>query len=109
MTLRLIIHINNILLLFFIYSIYNIQDPNIPFQVMKLSNAPPDIEQSPSKVSFSAALGEYGASFDFGPSISLKKKPRPYTKNEGTSLTVWPAYIVRGNGDVLVAYTEVVR
>jgi hypothetical protein len=52
--------------------------------LMKLSNAPPDIEQSPSKVSFSAALGEYGASFDFGPPISLKKKPRPYTKNEGS-------------------------
>ncbi|XP_071178496.1 nucleoporin 88-like isoform X2 [Mytilus edulis] len=90
-------------------SIYNIQEPNIPVQVIKLSNAPQDINQSPTKVSFPAVLGEYAASFDFGPPVTLKKKQRPYTKTETASVTVWPAYIVRGNGDVLVAYTEVSR
>ena len=88
-------------------SIYNIQDPNVPVQVIKLSHAPQDINQSPTKVSFPAALGEHAASFDFGPPITLKKKSRPYARTEGAEVTVWPAYIVRGNGDVLVAYTEV--
>lgn len=72
---------------------------------MKLGDSLQDLTDSPSKPSYRAALGDVAASFDFGPPLELKRKNRFHSTLTSPDV-VWPAYIVFGNGDVIIAYTD---
>ena len=64
---------------------------------------------SPSKFSISAALGETAVAFTFGPPQELQPVKKPFqTPSTEHVVTVWPVYVVKGNGDIMVTYSEVV-
>jgi nuclear pore complex protein Nup88 len=64
---------------------------------------------SPSKLlNITAALGETAVAFTFGPPQELVPAKRPFqTPSKETAMTVWPVYVVKGNGDIMVTYSEV--
>ncbi|OWF40258.1 Nuclear pore complex protein Nup88 [Mizuhopecten yessoensis] len=92
-----------------ILSVYNVQFPDIPTQVIHLDSHGADLSQTTSCISVATALGERTMGFDFGPSIQLSRRAslsQSSLYSQTDSITVWPAYIVKGNGDMLVAYTD---
>ncbi|RWS31668.1 nuclear pore complex protein Nup88-like protein [Leptotrombidium deliense] len=87
--------------------VYNINEPHIVHHEIKLSNCEL-IGKSPFSV-FASSLGETAVSFDFGlpvPKSSYKcnedEQPLTLTSSE----CLWPIYVLKGNGDVLVVYTN---
>lgn len=63
---------------------------------------------SPSKLNIMAALGETVVGFDFGGPQEIQPLPQQFQipKQEDV-LTVWPVFFVKGNGDIIVSYSEV--
>ena len=59
-----------------------------------------------TRPSISTALGEHAVSFDFGSGeeVSYKNKGSPVSQRDVKM--VWPVYCVKGNGDVVVAYSD---
>lgn len=88
-------------------STYNIQEPNVPLQVIHLGDRDQNFSQSPTRKSYNAALGERATCFDFGPPQELERKQRNLSITNRDSYMVWPVYVVKGNGDVLVAYVDI--
>ncbi|XP_041349036.1 nucleoporin 88-like [Gigantopelta aegis] len=88
-----------------IFSIYDISEPDKPVQMIHLDDGEFDFNVSPSKMTLSTALGETAVSFDFGPPVELKVKERLGIVTNDDDIQVWPAYIVKGSGDVVIAYT----
>lgn len=87
------------------FSTYDLNEPDVPIHVVKLGDAAQDLTDSPTKPSYRAALGDVAASLDFGPPVELRRKNRRHS-TLATPDVVWPAYIVYGNGDVVIAYTD---
>ncbi|XP_069135413.1 nucleoporin 88-like isoform X2 [Argopecten irradians] len=93
-----------------VLSVYNIQQPDVPVQVIHLDSGGPEPSQSSSCISVATALGEKTMGFDFGPPIQLSRRPtfsQSSQSSQSDSVTVWPAYVVKGNGDMMVAYTDI--
>ncbi|KAJ8312006.1 hypothetical protein KUTeg_009379 [Tegillarca granosa] len=88
-------------------STYDIQEPNVPLQVIHLGDRDQNFSQSPTKRSYSAALGESATCFDFGPPLELGRKQKNLSLTNRDSYLVWPVYVVKGNGDVLIAYVDI--
>lgn len=86
-------------------STYDLREPDVPIHTVTLGDSLQDLTDSPSKTSYRAALGDVAASFDFGPPVELKRKNRFHSTLTSPDV-VWPAYIVFGNGDVVIAYTD---
>nr|XP_022342130.1 nuclear pore complex protein Nup88-like [Crassostrea virginica] len=86
-------------------STYDLNEPDVPIHVVKLGDAAQDLTDSPTKPSYRAALGDVAASLDFGPPVELRRKNRRHSTLAAPDV-VWPAYIVYGNGDVVIAYTD---
>ena len=92
------------------FSIYNILTPDHPVQTVHLGDEDHSFGMSLTRPSISTALGEHAVSFDFGTVEEV------FCKNRGSPLgmqsvqkearAVWPVYCVKGNGDVVVAYTD---
>ncbi|KAK3082723.1 hypothetical protein FSP39_003496 [Pinctada imbricata] len=89
-------------------STYNISEPESPSQIIKFGENVQEFSQSPSRKNFSAVLGDVAASFDFGTPLELVKKQRLHSSSLRPLEPdiVWPVYVVRGNGDVIMAYTD---
>lgn len=87
------------------FSTYDLREPDVPIHIVTLGDSLQDLTDSPSKTSYRAALGDVAASFDFGPPVELKRKNRFHSTLTSPDV-VWPAYIVFGNGDVVIAYTD---
>lgn len=92
---------------YFILRIYHIDDEQTPSQTINLSWDPkgnPITDQNYIS-SIAMSLGEIAVSFDFGPPI-----PKCYDVEPSTITTrdecLWPIYILRGNGDVLLVYSS---
>ncbi|KAK7087821.1 nucleoporin 88-like [Littorina saxatilis] len=93
-----------------IFSVYNLTEPERPLSSTNLQPGELNsFQASPTKFNISAALGETAVAFTFGPPHELRPVKRPFQipKSED-AVTVWPVYVVRGNGDVMVTYSEVV-
>lgn len=86
-------------------STYDLKEPDVPLHTVKLGDAVQDVSDSPNKPSYRAALGDVAASFDFGPAIPLQRKNRLHSTLVSPDV-VWPAYVVYGNGDVIIAFTD---
>jgi hypothetical protein len=94
-------------LTFIFYSIYDILDPDRHVQTVFLGDSEVSYSLSLSHPSpISGALGDCVMSFDFGPSEVVEKKSGSYRASKMDTRTVWPIYCVRGNGDVIIAYTD---
>jgi len=92
----------------YLHSLYSVQEPNAPIQIIHLDGSSQDISHTSNQASISAAHAEAAVGFDFGPPLELNRKQRLTSRSVGSDvLTVWPAYIVRGNGDIVIAYTDV--
>ncbi|XP_061162673.1 nucleoporin 88-like [Saccostrea echinata] len=89
-----------------ILSTYDLKEPDVPIHTVKLGDSVQELTDSSNKPSYRAALGEVAASFDFGPSVELRRKNRLHSTLVNPDV-VWPAYIVYGNGDVNIVYTDV--
>lgn len=87
------------------FSTYDLREPDVPIHIVTLGDSLQDLTDSPSKTSYRAALGDVAASFDFGPPVELKRKNRFHSTLTSPDV-VWPTYIVFGNGDVVIAYTD---
>ncbi|XP_060594751.1 nucleoporin 88-like [Ruditapes philippinarum] len=88
-------------------SIYDIMDPDRSVQTVFLGDSEVSYSLSLSHPSpISGALGDCVMSFDFGPSEVVEKKSGSYRASKMDTRTVWPVYCVRGNGDVIIAYTD---
>lgn len=88
------------------FRIYNILKPEIPEQVINLSDPfSSEVNQSRNRMTsasaFAIALGETSVSFDFAPPI---RKSKPRFKNESSSAaeaeSIYPLFILRENADV---------
>lgn len=88
------------------YSIYSLVDPEKPAQTIYLGDSEPAYSLPLTRPSTSSALGYNVVAFDFGLSVEVKKKSGFRKTAKGAGLTVWPLYCVRGNGDVVVAYSD---
>ncbi|XP_067648848.1 nucleoporin 88-like [Haliotis asinina] len=90
-----------------VLSIYDLADPEKAMKTFDLdSGSRFDFNPSPTKIRLSSALGETAVSFDFGPATELKTRQRLGVSTLQETLPVWPVYIVKGNGDVMVVYTS---
>lgn len=88
-------------------SIYDLLEPERATQTIYLGDNEPSYSLTRTWPSTSSALGDSVVAFDFGPSIELEKKSNFTRAIKGSSLTMWPMYCVRGNGDVMVALSDV--
>ena len=91
------------------FSIYNILDPNQALQTIHLGDEDHSFGMSLTRPSIGTALGEYAVSFDFGAveEVSCKNRGSPGVQRSQRDVkNVWPVYCVKGNGDVVVAYTD---
>ncbi|XP_052220932.1 nucleoporin 88-like isoform X2 [Dreissena polymorpha] len=90
-----------------IINVYDILDPERPTQTLYLGDGEPSIILSQTRPSTSCALGDNVVCFDFGPPVEVFKNAGSMKGSKGSAgLTVWPLYCVRGNGDVIVAYSD---
>lgn len=92
---------------YFILRIYHIDDEQTPSQTINLSWDPkgnPITDQNYIS-SIAMSLGEIAVSFDFGPPISKCYDVEPSTITMRDEC-LWPIYILRGNGDVLLVYSS---
>ncbi|XP_064613240.1 nucleoporin 88-like [Liolophura sinensis] len=74
-----------------VLSTYNIIQPEQPIEIITLSDG-----DAGNVSRFQAVLGDVAVSFDFGQPVEMGKQKQ----------TAWPVYILRGNGDVLMAYSN---
>lgn len=80
------------------YRIFETSNALRALQVTKLGHTSPSYSLSPSHSTFEAALGDIAVAFDFG---------APYEVSQRNSDDlVYPMYILKGNGDVLVLVTS---
>lgn len=94
----------------------NIFEPNLPTQEIKLLSNSNDVSFSDYTFSmFASSLGETAVSFDFGaPTVKYNSKNRG-DEIETEKLKVpmnevyWPIYILKGNGDVLLIYSNLLN
>ncbi|XP_055946234.1 nucleoporin 88-like [Argiope bruennichi] len=91
---------------------YDVTDPQTPQQAIALNpNFKNSFLSSESKISFSTCFGENSVSFDFGPPEEMQvpqaNSSRIIKTYEDT--TVWPIYILNGNGDVSVVKSPLNR
>ncbi|XP_023244766.1 nuclear pore complex protein Nup88-like [Centruroides sculpturatus] len=85
--------------------IYDVTNPQIPFQVIALSCVEPSFYlTSNSRTSFSSCLGETAVSFDFGPPITTAERNSEIKDHELD--IIWPIFILKGNGDVYVVHSN---
>ena len=85
---------------------YSLREPDSPVQVISLGEEERSISMSYSRQF--AVLTDNAVSFDFGTEVKVHLKNQGYLetpKSQG-SVTLWPVYCLRGNGDVVVVYTD---
>ena len=78
-------------------------------QTIHLGDEDHSLGMSLSRPSISTALGEHTVSFDFGNAeeVFCKNKGSPIFQNSQREVKkVWPIYCVKGNGDVIVAFSD---
>ena len=98
---------HNFEMYFFFCRIYNLFEADNPLSIVNINTGVVSFTSSPSKTFVGVALGETAVAFDFGLPLHLKPKKRPYqTVDSGSTLEVWPVYCVRGNGDILIVYSN---
>ncbi|XP_014780339.1 nucleoporin 88 isoform X1 [Octopus bimaculoides] len=85
-----------------ILRICDINEPDKIFQEISLSSS--NVSPSMHYSLYSVAIGDAAVSFDFGSITELPCKSR--TTSKKTRL-VWPIYILRGSGDVLLLYSDI--
>ncbi|XP_015792387.1 nuclear pore complex protein Nup88 [Tetranychus urticae] len=106
--------------------IYDISSPHICFQEIKLSD-PSNSEVKYSSYKFASSLGQIAVSFDFGLPIDKRLTKQDNSNetfassasaatsqaNTATNTTlieedscIWPIYVLKGNGDVLLVYND---
>ena len=92
------------------HSVYSLTEPDHPRTSTQLQTGElPSTHASPTKLNISAALGETAVTFTFGPPQELQAVKRPFQIPDDSALvTIWPVYVVKGNGEIMVTYTEVV-
>ncbi|KAL3856806.1 hypothetical protein ACJMK2_011523 [Sinanodonta woodiana] len=86
--------------------VYSLREPDSPVQVISLGEEERSISMSYSRQF--AVLTDNAVSFDFGTEVKVHLKNQGYLetpKSQG-SVTLWPVYCLRGNGDVVVVYTD---
>ncbi|CAL1537354.1 unnamed protein product [Lymnaea stagnalis] len=89
-------------------SVYSIHEPNQPISVINIDTGDLSFTHSTSKLFVGPALGETGVAFDFGSAVTIRPKQRAFQSSSSvSSLEVWPVYVVRGNGDVMLLYSHV--
>ncbi|KAL4224419.1 ribosomal small subunit export from nucleus [Mactra antiquata] len=91
-------------------SIYDILEPETAIQVISLysGETEPSYPMSLTQITIQSALGDYVTSFDFSPTpIDICKKTSSLKAGHKDSHTIWPIYCVRGNGDVVVAFSDI--
>ena len=88
------------------YRIYDISRPQDPVQSYPLSDPGTSYSLSASRTNFNVALGESAVSFDIGQKMCLEAKCRPGIEKKLGSGTVWPVYILWGNGDIHLLHTS---
>ena len=98
----------NRLILFF--SVYKLTEPDRPWTSVSLQ--PQDSANlsffSPTRLNIGTALGETAVSFTFGPAQELQPAKRPFQSPKAEEvITVWPVYFVKGNGDIMLTFSEV--
>ncbi|GAB1599612.1 nuclear pore complex protein Nup88-like [Argonauta hians] len=54
---------------------------------------------------YTVAIGDSAVSFDFGAALDVPYSAQPVRQRK--SRTVWPIYVLRGSGDVLVVYSDI--
>ncbi|XP_076453117.1 nucleoporin 88-like [Babylonia areolata] len=92
-----------------IFSVYSLTEPEHPESTTRLQAGEMTSSVSPSKFNISMALGETAVAFTFGPPQELQPVKRPFQVHRmEDAITVWPVYFIKGNGDVMVTYSEVV-
>ncbi|KAL8573357.1 hypothetical protein ACOMHN_032819 [Nucella lapillus] len=92
-----------------LFSVYSLIEPEHPVTTTRLQAGEMSSSVSPSKFNMSTALGETAVAFTFGPPQELQPIKRPFQISRVEDvITVWPVYFVKGNGDIMVTYSEVV-
>lgn len=86
---------------------YDVTDPQTPEQAIALGlNCRNSFLSSESKITFSSCYGENAVSFDFGPPENMEIfKSVSRSVKESEMRTVWPIYLLHGNGDVYILKT----
>lgn len=89
------------------FRIFDICEEETPIQTIRLSaSSISDDSLYESKLSpFAQSLGENAVSFDFGPPIAKCYDADPTTITSHDEC-LWPIYVLRGNGDVLLCYSS---
>ncbi|ELT91714.1 hypothetical protein CAPTEDRAFT_219050 [Capitella teleta] len=82
--------------------VYDICDPQVAVQSYSISNGSPSSFASPPRLSMLSALGDTAVAFDFGSPLPLLTK----FKSKKEALSIWPLYILLGNGEIYVLYTS---
>ena len=88
-------------------SIYDLLEPDRPTQTIYLGDNEPSYTLTRTWPSTSSALGDHVVAFDFGTPVQLERKSVFARSGKGAAPTVWPLYCVRGNGDVVVAFSDI--
>ncbi|KAK7505991.1 hypothetical protein BaRGS_00002713 [Batillaria attramentaria] len=93
-----------------VFSVYSLTDSERPVSAAcVMPGEMSTVQGSPSKLNISAHLGETAVAFNFGPPQELQAVQRPFQPPQPSdTLTVWPVFLVKGNGDILVTYSDVV-
>lgn len=85
--------------------IYDVNDPQAPEQAIALgTKGHSSFLSSESKINFSSCFGENVVSFDFGlpEKMNVLKSTPSRTIKEYERRSVWPIYLLHGNGDVYI-------
>ncbi|RWS17522.1 nuclear pore complex protein Nup88-like protein [Dinothrombium tinctorium] len=88
--------------------IYDINEPHIAYQEIKLIETIDSIGKNVFSA-FASSLGETAVSFDFGlplPKNNYKSNEDDLSLEVTRNDCLWPIYVLKGNGDVLVVYTH---
>ena len=98
-----------VVVLLCVCSVYSLTEPERPLSSTHLQPGEMNTTlSSPSKFNISAALGETAVAFTFGPPQELRPVKRPFQiPGSQDAVTVWPVHVVKGNGDIMVTYSEV--
>ncbi|KAI1293814.1 Nuclear pore complex protein Nup88 [Halotydeus destructor] len=81
--------------------IFDVTDTEAPLIHARLAEVSPAANFS---LAFASSLGESGVSFDFGPPIAHGVPEMADTELYRKEDCIWPIYVLRGNGDVVVFY-----
>ena len=98
-------------LLLFGDSVYRIPEAEQPFYVANIQSGDSGVSfWSPSKMSIVAVLGETAVDFTFASPVSLDPVRRLQQElHTDACVAIWPVYFLRGNGDIMVTYSDVIH